>query len=155
MGFHYAFEKKRFDLEWKKKERWYKEEGMEESAITQMYGFDLEVFNRERAFVNHTQEYPDESPNDSGHGSTLFRKFECLSTRFSTADFSGRYDWIEDLDDSSLVTVLKKLSQEELELLTLKVFEGYSFTDIAKKWGISRQAVSQRFGRIRKYFVKL
>ena len=33
MGYNYAYERARFEAEWKKKEEWYRSEGMSEEAI--------------------------------------------------------------------------------------------------------------------------
>ena len=45
MAYNYAKEKRRFDAEWKRNERWYRKEGMSEDDIEEMRRFDLEQFN--------------------------------------------------------------------------------------------------------------
>ena len=50
MAYNYAKEKRRFDAEWKRKELWYRKEGMSEDGIEAMRRFDLEQFNRDRAY---------------------------------------------------------------------------------------------------------
>ena len=50
MAYNYAREKRRFDAEWKRKELWYRKEGMSEDDIEEMRRFDLEQFNRDRAY---------------------------------------------------------------------------------------------------------
>ena len=50
MAYNYAKEKRRFDAEWKRNERWYRKEGMSEDDIEEMRRFDLEQFNRNRAY---------------------------------------------------------------------------------------------------------
>ena len=50
MAYNYAKEKRRFDAEWKRKERWYRKEGMSEEDIEAMHSFDLAQFNRDRAY---------------------------------------------------------------------------------------------------------
>ncbi len=50
IAYNYAREKRRFDAEWKRKEVWYRKEGMSEGSIEEMRRFDLEQFNRDRAY---------------------------------------------------------------------------------------------------------
>lgn len=38
--------------------------GMPEEAVDEMYRFDLDVFNRDRAYITHTQRMPDTSFHD-------------------------------------------------------------------------------------------
>lgn len=152
MGFNYSLEKKKFDKEWARKSAWYRAEGMSEDAIQAMYGFDWNAFNAERAFLNHTQERPDEFFDNEGDDcSTLFQKFESLSTSFSIEDFSGRYAWVDAVERSRLATVLKKLRRDDLELLTLLLLENYTVVEIARKQGIAHSTISRKWSRLRKY----
>ena len=50
MAYNYAKEKRRFDAEWKRKELWYRKEGMSENDIEEMRRFYLEQFNRDRTY---------------------------------------------------------------------------------------------------------
>lgn len=50
MAYYYAREKRRLDAEWRCKELWYRKEGMSEGDIEAMRRFDLEQFNRDRAY---------------------------------------------------------------------------------------------------------
>ena len=50
MPYNYAREKRKFDAEWKRKALWYRKEGMSEEDIEMMHRFDLEQFNRDRAY---------------------------------------------------------------------------------------------------------
>lgn len=43
----------------------------------------------------------------------------------------SRHDWVEKIDDPKLAKKLKKLSHDDLELLTLFAFDGYSQNEIA------------------------
>lgn len=57
MGFNYGLEKKKFDSEWLQLKREYEAAGMEESAIQEMYEFDLKSFRRRRVDAVHEQSY--------------------------------------------------------------------------------------------------
>ena len=43
MGYNYSREKRKFDAEWKKKEAWYRESGMSEEAIQEIFTYDWAV----------------------------------------------------------------------------------------------------------------
>lgn len=43
MGYSYSREKRKFDIEWKKKEEWYRESGMSEEAIQEIFTYDWAV----------------------------------------------------------------------------------------------------------------
>ena len=155
MGFHYATERKRFEQEWAKLRKEYKAAGMTSEAIQLLYEFDLEIFRSQRTYENHTQVMPGEyiSGDESGH-STLFRKFSNSSVSFDEADFSGRYAWMDTIEDQRLVLALRQLPDEDLELLTFLVLEEHSQCELAQKWGWSQKAVSRRFLKIKKFLEK-
>lgn len=151
MGFNYAKEKKAFDEEWKKLRIEYEGAGMSQQAIEDMYNFDWREFCSRRVYIDHTQQLPDTYfENEFGHEcSLLFRRYPTLSTTFDEADFDGRYAWIEAIDDPQMARKLKKLSQRDLEILTLLAMEGYSQRELARKLGCSQNAISKRVKKIR------
>ena len=137
MSYNYAKEKRRFDAEWKRKELWYRKEGMSENDIEEMRRFDLERFNRDRAYESRRR------PLETACGScyTLMPEFN-----------SGRCGWIEGLDDSQLSAKLCELPEADLELLTLLCVDGCSQTQAAHVLGCTQQAVSKRLRKIKKKF---
>lgn len=70
MAYNYAREKRRFDAEWKRKELWYRKEGMSEDDIEEMRRFDLEQFNRDRAYESSRR------PLETACGSFYVQAFE-------------------------------------------------------------------------------
>ncbi len=111
MGFHYAREKKKFDAEWAKTAAWYKAEGMPDEDIEAMRRFDWAEFCSRRAYENRTQPLPEETI-EADSASTLFQKFEQLTTSLDAETFSGRSDWIEQIEDGALAGRLKQLSPD-------------------------------------------
>lgn len=154
MGFNYAKEKRQFDLEWNRLQKEYSDAGMSPSSINAMRSFDWEIFLSRRTYENHTQALPDTylSGEVEGQQSALFKKFSSLTIAFDEGDFSGRYAWISSIGDMNLSTKLGKLSVQDLELLTLFAFEGFSQAEIARKWGCTQQSVSWRLKKIKKLF---
>ena len=154
MSWNDAIERARFKEQQKKQSEEYHALGMTEEQIQAMYEYDLENYKSNRRYGEHTQQFthrdfnegePDESE------STLFKKFrEKLSVNIENHIEHSRYWWIEELDDPQLVKKLKSLSANDLELLTLIVFDGYSQSELAKKMTVTQQALSKKWGRIKK-----
>lgn len=152
MGFYYASERKRFEREWDKLRKKYESAGMDTTAIQLLYEFDLELFRSQRTYESHTQAMPSDYISKNGlERSTLLRRFETQSTTFDETDFPSRYAWVDTIENSQLALALRKLSKEDLELLTFLVLEEHTQQELAQKWGWSQKAVSRRFLRIKKF----
>ena len=151
MGFNYAKEKRLFDAEWLKLADEYRAAGFNEAGIQAMRDFDLEVFRQRRTFENRRQDLPSETIADDDGCSTLFQKFNSLTVGFDESAFTGRYGWIDVIDNPALAIKLKSLSDSDKELLTLLAFDGYSQTEIGLMQGCTRSAVCQRITRIKKF----
>lgn len=152
MGFNYAKERGKFEVEWRKLRKEYKDAGMDEHAIEQLYLFDLKIFCSGRVYANHTQQMPDMyiTENLADH-SSLLKKFKNLSLTFDEATFYGRYTWIETVEDSRLAALLRKLPQKDLELLTLLVIEEHTQEEVARRWGCKQSSISERYKKIKKF----
>ena len=136
MAYNYAKEKRRFDAEWKRNERWYRKEGMSEDDIEEMRRFDLEQCNRDRAYESRRR------PLETACGSC----YTLMPERNS-----GRGGWIEELSDPRLSAKLRELPEADLELLTLLCVDGCSQTQAAHVLGFTQQAVSKRLRKIKKH----
>lgn len=136
MAYNYAKEKRRFDAEWKRNERWYRKEGMSEDDIEEMRRFDLEQFNRDRAYESRRR------PLETACGSC----YTLMPERNS-----GRGGWIEELSDPRLSAKLRELPEADLELFTLLCVDGCSQTQAAHVLGFTQQAVSKRLRKIKKH----
>lgn len=157
MGFNYGLEKKKFDQEWKKLRREYRAAGMDEAAIKAMYAFDWKGFNAERAYQNHTQRMPFQQFDDDGDtagedASALLVKFlDAFAVMPQETDERNRYGWLDEVESEALYARLQKLSDDDIDLLTLYVFEGFSVVEIAAMKGIAHQNVSKKIRRIKKF----
>ena len=127
MGFIYSVEKRRFEREWDKLRKMYLAEGMTAEAIQDLYEFDWDCFRAQRTYVNHTQPLPTENiSDDEAEHSELFRKYANTSVTFDESNFSGRYAWVDTIEDQQLVLALKQLPDEDLDLLTFLVIEEHT-----------------------------
>lgn len=123
----------------------YREVGMTEEQIQQMYEFDLAVYRSERIFYTHTQaleiNFDDE---DVGEVSNFL--LECRAECFR--NYSNRFWWVDELE--RLYSVVKHLSDEEKELITLYVFDGYTQKEIANILHCPKSTLNDRMTRIKK-----
>ena len=122
---------------------------MSAEAIRELYQYDWAVFCRQRSFENRTQPLPEEP------GNVLYQKFSQLTTGMTDTDLRGRYDWIESLDDGELAGQLKKLSEDDRELLTQIVMDGLTKAEVARLRGVTRQSINDKIQRIKKFLKKV
>lgn len=158
MNWNNGYERKQFQKEQEKQNKYYKSLGMSDEAIQAINEFDYEVFKSKRIESIHTQPLDisvfyesdcDESDN------ALLKKFgEQISVNLEDGGGFSRYWWIEELDTPELAAAINALSQEDKELLTMIVFDQMNHKEIAEILGISRQAVTERLFWIRKRLKK-
>ena len=159
MAFYYAQEKKKFDGQWEWLQNEYMAAGMSLEDIEAMQKFDLEAFNSNRRFFNHTQplrtsECGEDDCGDDSKSVLLERFPETMSVTDDDSLFHSRYWWIEQLNTPELIQAAKSLSDEDKELLNLYAFDGYSQSEIAEFYGIAQKNVSKKISRIKKHLRK-
>lgn len=151
MKFNYAAEKIKFDREQELLAKQYREAGMSEEAIQEMYAYDYELFKKQRVFCQHNQYLDvDSSFVDSERSSLLAKFMHEMSTEMSFAKEDERNSWIEDVTDEHLYELLHNLKEADLELITMLVIEGYTVVEVASLKEVSHQAISKRWKKIQK-----
>ena len=150
MGFNYGLEKKNFDSQWAVTRKQYEDAGMSSEAIQAMYDYDWSVFNANRSYQNHTQEMAAPSFEQSEESySPLMNKYqEAISVTDTYHETKSRFAWIGEIEDENLLSALEKLSDDDLEILTLYIYEGYSTVELSKVYGIAHQNISKRIIKI-------
>ena len=150
MGFNYGLEKKNFDSQWAMTRKQYEDAGMSNEAIQAMYDYDWSVFNANRSYQNHTQEMAAPSFEQSEESySPLMNKYqEAISVTDTYHETKSRFAWIGEIEDENLLSALEKLSDDDLEILTLYIYEGYSTVELSKVYGIAHQNISKRIVKI-------
>ena len=151
MGYNHGLEKKKFDAEWKKLRRKYEEAGMSEEAIQAMYEYDCEVFNRDRAFYEHSQPIEVDGCDDESEN-PLLSVSENMYVSAMETDPDRQNSWVDEIENEQLHEVLILLSDDDIELLTLYVMEGFNQSEIAVMLNISQQAVAKRIAKIKVKF---
>ena len=150
MGFNYGLEKKNFDSQWAMTRKQYEDAGMSSEAIQAMYDYDWSVFNANRSYQNHTQEMaaPSFEQSEESYSSLMNKYQEAISVTDTYHETKSHFAWIGEIEDEHLLSALEKLSDEDLELLTLYIYEGYSTVELSKAYGIAHQNISKRIIKI-------
>ncbi|WP_158398657.1 sigma factor-like helix-turn-helix DNA-binding protein [Faecalibacterium prausnitzii] len=135
-----------FYTKWNKLREEYRAAGMEEDAIQKLYEYDLAVFNNDRAHHRYDVEIPtaDDSENQSD-----YVEYERATTVTDTYhETKTRFAWVGEIKNERLQAGLEKLSDEELQLITLYFYEEYSTVELSKVYGITHQNISKRIIKI-------
>ena len=132
MGFNFARDKRKFDKEWNEKERWYRESGMSEDAILEMY----KQFNSTRKFYRYGDDDVDVESIVEEDGDSIDKTFS--------------EEWIELLDTPDLVRKVRKLSADYIEIIDLMVRENLTQEEVARRMHCSQQNIAKKIEKIRK-----
>ena len=116
MPFNHQSEYNRFLAEWEKTFEFYVSGGMDLNEIWLMFIYDTERFNRERKFCEHTIPLPELEDNEDENAAALYRDYSNLTYEFKDTTFEDRYSWIEEIENPLLMTKLKALSNQDVEL---------------------------------------
>jgi DNA-directed RNA polymerase specialized sigma24 family protein len=148
MSFNYGARKKQFEKEWAETRKRYKAAGMSDEAIQAMYEYDWEQFKAERIWALHTQSIPepkdDEEDMYSVESPLLERFLDRMSNEYDAFGSHSRYWWVQEIASIPVARVLQKFSSEDIELLTLSVFEGYTLSEIALRLNLPRSTIAWR-----------
>ena len=154
MKWNNGYERRMFEIKQKKQAEEYRKAGMTEEQIKAMYEFDLEQFNSDRKYYRRTQPFTSsdfEEGDEDDSESTLLEKFEeQITVSLDDATCHSRYWWIEELDNPKLAEAIKKLTKEQIELLTLVVVDGCDQSEVAKIFNVNQSTISRRFESIKK-----
>ena len=150
MGFNYGLEKKNFDSQWAVTRKQYEDAGMSSEAIQAMYDYDWSVFNANRSYQNHTQEMaaPSFEQSEESYAPLMNKYQEAVSVTDTYHETKSRFTWIGEIEDENLLSALEKLSDDDLEILTLYIYEGYNTVELSKAYGIAHQNISKRIVKI-------
>jgi len=152
VGFNNAKSRRKFEDEWIKLREQYQESGFAEEGIAMMRAFDEDMYRSQRRFEEHNLPLPSDNfdEDDVKNRGSLFGRFKGFTVSFDESSFDGRFSWIETIEDSVLASRLKRLRDDDLELLTLFVIEGYNQLEIARLLGCTHQNVTKKLQRINK-----
>ena len=149
MSFNNGNERRKLNAKWEQLRVQYREAGMSEEAIQAMYEFDLGVLNSERAYDANTVAVCDGDDDKDARKAADLKQYEAAITVTDTYhETKSRFAWIGEIEDENLLSALEKLSDDDLEILTLYIYEGYSTVELSKAYGITHQNISKRIIKI-------
>ena len=149
MSFNNGNERRKLNAKWEQLRVQYREAGMSKEAIQAMYEFDLGVLNSERAYDANTVAVCDGEDDVDTRKAADLKQYEAAITVTDTYhETKSCFGWIGEIENERLLSALEKLSEDDLKLLTLYVYEGYSTVELSKVYGIAHQNISKRIIRI-------
>lgn len=87
--------------------------------------------------------------------SSSAKQYEAAITVTDTyRETKSRFGWIGEIENERLLSALEKLSEDDLKLLTLYTYEGYTVTEISKVLGVSQPTISIKIKRITNFLKK-
>ena len=115
MAYNHNREFTKFINKWKQLRKEYKKAGMSDEAIEKIYLFDLNLFNRDRAYYEHLCS----EPLNDGFDEDIFVLEGKL--KIKEQDFIGcsRFWWVEEIENPMLAAFVKSLSHEDMKLVTM------------------------------------
>ncbi len=150
MSFNKGYELKKFEAHWEKLRIEYAAAGMTEDVIQKMYDYDRQQFNAERAHLERTQELSTDTFECSeDENSPLMKRYREVTTVTDIYhETKSGFAWIGEIENERLLSALENLSEDDLKLLTLYVYEGYNESEISKVFNVSQPAIHKRIMKI-------
>ena len=149
MSFNNGNERRQLNAKWEHLRVQYREAGMSEDAIQAMYEFDLGVLNSERAYITNTMTVSGAADDCAAKETSDFKQYEKAVTVTDTYhETKTRFTWVGEIQNERLHAGLEKLSDEELQLVTLYFHEKYNTVELSKVYGVAHQNISKRIIRI-------
>ena len=156
MSFNKGYELKKFEAHWEKLRIEYAAAGMTKEAIQKMYDYDRQQFNSERTFIERTQEFtaPAYESSEEEASPLMLRYQDAITVTDTYHETKSRFAWIGEIENERLLSALEKLSEDDLKLLTLYTYEGYTVTEISKVFRVSQPTISIKIKRITNFLKK-
>lgn len=153
MAINFTREQIKFEKRWTRLRLEYQQAGMGEAAIAALHDSDWQDFLADYRFYRYTQAFPapEIEDNNSPNASNLYKKYAALTATFDEGSFSGHCAWIETVESDLLRQRLLQLSQDDLALVTRLAQDGYQQAEIAREKGCSKNAISKKIKRTKKF----
>ncbi len=156
MAFNKGYELKKFEAHWEKLRIEYAEAGMTDDAIQKMYDYDRQQFNSERTCIERTQEFtaPAYESSEEEASPLMLRYQEAITTTDTYHETKRSFTWIGEIENERLLSALESLSELDLRILTLYVYDGYTESEIARVLESKRITIHKRIVRITMFLKK-
>ena len=121
MNYNSGNARRSFYAKWDKLREEYRAAGMMEDAIQKMYEYDLAVFNDDRAHHRYDVEIPSADDSENRNDYADFVRATTVTDTYH--ETKTRFAWVGEVQNERLHAGLEKLSDDDLKLLTLYVYE--------------------------------
>lgn len=152
MNYNSGNARRNFHARWNTLREEYRTAGMSEDAIEQIYAYDLSVFNSDRAHYRHDVEIPIADNEENLRALAEYEKATAITDTYH--ETKTRFAWVGEIKNERLQASLEKLSDDDLQLITLYFHDDYSTVELSKVYGISQQNISKRILKITKSLKK-
>ena len=149
MNYNSGNARRSFYAKWDKLREEYRAAGMMEDAIQKMYEYDLAVFNDDRAHHRYDVEIP--SADDSKNRNDYADFVRATTVTDIYHETKTRFAWVGEIENIRLQSALEALSEDDLILVSMYVYEGYDTVEISKAFGTTKQNISKKINRISKF----
>ena len=149
MSFNNGNERRKLNAKWEQLRVQYREAGMSKEAIQAMYEFDLGVLNSERAYDANTVAVCDGEDDVDARKAADLKQYEAAITVTDTyRETKSCFTWIGEIENERLLAALENLSELDLKILTLYVYDGYTESEIAMTLESKRITIHKRIERM-------
>ena len=103
-----------------------------------------------------SQQFEDDGdPADESNSALLVKFFDSFAVAPRDTDEGNRYGWLDEVESEEVSRALRSLSSQQIEILTLVAFEGYSATEAGRLLGMTQQGVSWHISKMKKILKNL
>ena len=147
MGWNNGREQRAFEERMRKQEEQMKALGASEDLIRDLCEYDKAEQGRERAYAERTVSLEaiaemTECGDEWGMHPLLGKNNDALVTEMEI-DRSAELWWFHELESPALIEAVKSLDDEQRELITLIVYNGYTQKEVAAMRGVTQQWISK------------
>lgn len=123
--------RKKFNSFEKKQSELFRKAGMCEKNIQEMYEFDYSLYCGDRNYYTYIQENNDELSNKDMEN-IIYQIIDDKDVYDPRIEHTDRFYWLDEIEDELLYKAIKRLDDNQKELLTLIFVDGFSMTYIAE-----------------------
>lgn len=111
MSWNDGYERKKFERKQVGQAKRFKDLGMTDEQIQEIYASDLREYRDNRIFSIHTQSIDSLENDESRNG--LYKKFVTSTTCSMDMSECSRFEWIEEIENSVLYLAISKLAVQQ------------------------------------------
>lgn len=150
MAFNFSTAYKKYEQQEAQRRAYYAKLGMSQSDIDAICAFDKKQFLSDCKYQRRMQSLTTED-EFGDERSPLLVRFADVLTVYQTPSMTERFWWLDEIENSDVYDKIKKLSLEELEILTYVVFEGFSYKETAELMGIPYRTFKYKMKKIKNF----